>query len=359
MLKEIGEAQLDYKILLEREKRNYENMEHKMLEKNLRCEQLENTIREKIKEAENMKKERDLIKNKYEDIQIEIMKFVNKNNELIKKNNSLSLENQQFIKNKQSLNLEPNIGNLSIQNMPKSPFKIIERKIEKEEEKNEIVQSTNMGNRIPTPEEDFDFEVKPQSPINPIVSPIQESPGNVIEKYGKKQVSSFKESKIAESDFNLDDQSVPIQKSNNEPVEFDLMQAVAEPKIKDSPVKFSPGRSKQVNKSAIMQDFDLENNDEQKSSQTIYATEKPGDTGSPMQTQMLRIESEIKYRNCIINSQSKWYEDRYLEIGIIRNIDQDLKTASFKIYFGNKTPNLQILMHKFSLAGHDEKCIFL
>lgn len=66
-----------------------------------------------------------------------------------------------------------------------------------------------------------------------------------------------------------------------------------------------------------------------------------------------QLENEIRYKKCLAKAQEIWYEDDFLQIGIIRDINQRMKSAAYKIFFGNKSPETTIGIQKFALVGYD------
>ena len=70
---------------------------------------------------------------------------------------------------------------------------------------------------------------------------------------------------------------------------------------------------------------------------------------------MLKLQNETKYKACLSASHSIWYEDENLQIGIMKSINQMLKSAAYKVFFGNMSDDRMILIRKFDLVAYDEK----
>ncbi len=463
LIKEMAESQTDFRNILEKHKADLSTAQNKMYEKNLRCENLDNTVRQLQAEVETVKKEKEQLKSKYEDIQVEVMKYINKNAELAKKNASLSQRcaelNEQlktatasaaatapklapapvleYKKPPQPLHIASSISKVDLEaarviSPPKRFEKIIEEQLEQAPapEPFYLVQEQPLltlhqmappkppspqkepewgaewgaekvspvpekasepqpkpseeseydfgGQPIVTPEGDFEFEEKPQfatpvmehppTPFPEQATPAHYEPSPVLVPAPKKSLPQSPEKRLPALEAVLPppppEVKSPTPQQQKQSVEenedFDLVKATTpiyeiheEPKVSFSPLR----EPRKHTKSVVPDEFVTETiTEEQKLSQSFYATEKQGDTGSPTQGQkMSKIEQERRYRNCLLNVQSKWYEDRWLEIGLIRAVNQPLKSAGYKIYFGNRTSNTTISITKFELIGYDSK----
>ncbi len=68
----------------------------------------------------------------------------------------------------------------------------------------------------------------------------------------------------------------------------------------------------------------------------------------------LKLANEAKYRTCVVAHKGKWYVDGNLEIGIMKTLNQPLKSAIYKVFFAN-LQSAPITIIKFALACAETK----
>jgi len=90
-----------------------------------------------------------------------------------------------------------------------------------------------------------------------------------------------------------------------------------------------------------------------------FFTNRPNSTPSLVvdPIELAKSQLEMRYKNCITNPKSVWYEDHILQIGIMRQIDKRLKTAKLKLFLGNKQIDSNLHFTRFSLGAFDDKSL--
>jgi hypothetical protein len=69
--------------------------------------------------------------------------------------------------------------------------------------------------------------------------------------------------------------------------------------------------------------------------------------------EIMMMESERRYRNCLINTQAEWYTSQWLDIEITRNVYKENKYMECRLLFKNKCPNDKIHITKFEAVSYD------
>ena len=68
---------------------------------------------------------------------------------------------------------------------------------------------------------------------------------------------------------------------------------------------------------------------------------------------LIRIDNERKYRNCLINSKDEWYNSEHLKIISEKNINIEEKSAKFKVTVINKSARDSIHIEEFEVSDYD------
>jgi len=318
LLKELSNSQVDYKCLLDKQKKKIDELKDELKEKDESYKKSLVELSEAKRLNNKLKEERDNIIKKYDSIQIDLINYSNTNSELIEENRELNTSYKKLdmeLKTARSgverlkeyrkkLQIQTGITNISL--YPQLLTELHTYKYPNEEDKCSYNKRINESFPIYNLEDMFSSRRNMQEHSD-VLSVDQ----------------SMEDSYLMNWENNLSSK-LYYQPKHNYSVVMDSADEQAEiPKI----------------------------------AQSYYATSRQFEAVKPALTQ--RIENQQKYRNCLLSKKSKWYEDRNMEIGLIRTTNEALKLNEYKLYFGNKSHIDQIFIIRFSALDKDSNGSFL
>jgi len=80
----------------------------------------------------------------------------------------------------------------------------------------------------------------------------------------------------------------------------------------------------------------------------LYLKDKEAKT----KEEIMMMESERRYRNCLINTQAEWYNSQWLDIEIARDVYKESKYMKCRLLFKNKCAN-KIYIKKLEAVSYD------
>ena len=367
LIKELANSQSDYKALLSREKKKLEEEQKRSKEKDKQLDKLINEIEEFKKQNLLLKKEKELLNTKYEDVQKDLKKSSDSNTELQNKNRTLtemceqlkveakSKLNSSQLHDKSQIPVENDIDQRSIiSELDRSECKFIIREETIRDEK-----SVNLSKNSIVFDDEFDYsQISQQNPqLKQSVNysknieesfPVYEQNVSMSSNHFMSPEKNYIKHDI-EADSELGEQSINDSYCNESQNQSFSMMSYA---TQRSNLNLFPGVDPKLTTSVIMESIDNDTDEEVKSIKSYYGT--GGIVRAKGQVKKIaKTEHEKKYRDCLLTNKSRWYEDRCIEIGIIRNMNQSNKTAEYKLYFGNKKADSQLYITAFNLMEYE------
>ncbi len=357
--KELAESQNDFRGIIEKYKRDLEGLHKKMAQKDEEIANVKNAERAVRLEMAKLSMERQRSRAKCEDVQVEVMRFVNKNAELQKQNTVLAKKCGELQHaNSEQVRLAALTPKKKIVTLQTSP-RVADM---------DIVRKQTLGSKLPPPvrmnaaREDFGgrgsgFDIRRRDeeekalqsnmePSSQRSQPESQQTKRTAEIAGAKAFGETPGERI--SDF------FASEEAKAEPEDpFETPYAEQQAPAENQAYSSEPDR-KRV-KSVALDSAEALGQDQQQVSQSFYGEGTENGDGASTQERELKLSNDIKYRDCLSASQAGWFEDRVLSIGLMRSVNQATKCVAYKVYFENKMKDAAVGIEKFDLVACDVK----
>ncbi len=390
--KELSESQKDFKAIIGKYKGELVEARRGIEMKREETATLQNVIKTLQSEIERTAFERDHLKYKYEDTQVEVMKYAQKNADLNKLNATLTAKCEELevrVTQRQSeerikvvypsprakpiLHVSTGVGPLEFFGSPheKAPRLSPPQRAEdvKEQPMGELDEYAQaqpskeqlgsdfgaVGSRgpvmTPSGESGFDFREtpRPEEQPKPLTTDEQRAPAVAEAKaFGETPGEHI-------SDFFISEEEPRESETKKNP--FDVPEKQEAPPAAaplSPPIYPVAGHRKHV-KSVALEPAETYEREQAELSQSFYGGPEYGQSHTETMRKELEMDSNLKYRNCLSTAQCKWYEDRVLSLGLIRKVDRPTKGAEYNVYFGNKLKEFAVSIAKFDVFACDSK----